>query len=237
MDRSAISSAIRAVLTCDVKESRAFEAAEWRALQGTIKETLADVNNCFRAELLREFSITLDDEFQGVLTSPELSYAVVIQLQDLIPVEFRCGIGIGTIELLAPEITEMRGEAFFRSRAALERAKKAGCAILVQSSDAENDLKDETVNTLLGLISTIRSTWSARQKEIVRFYRAHEQPTYSAIARDLGVSKQAISKVINAAHWSVVQKGEQIIQRLLKELGTRQGEVCSSKPILVDKRK
>ena len=220
MDRSAI----RAVITCDVKESRAFEAAEWRVLQGTIKEALADVNRCFRAVLLREFSITLDDEFQGVLTSPELSYAVVIQLQDRIPVEFRCGIGIGTIELLAPEITEMRGEAFFRSRAALERAKKAGCDILVQSSDAENDLRDDTVNTFVGLISTIRSRWSARQKEVVRYYRAHEQPTHSDIARDLGVTQQAISKILTAAHLSIVRKGEQIVQRLLNELGTSQAE-------------
>ena len=82
------------------------------------------------------------------------------------PVEFRCGIGIGKIEVLSSKITEMRGESFCRS---------------------------------------------------------HKDYTYSDIARELNVSKQSISKVLNAAHWKAVQKGEQSIRRLLKELRTTSG--------------
>ena len=210
----------KCVITCDIKGSRAFSPEEWPILQRKIKTALTEINTSYSSDLLRNFTITLDDEFQGVLHSPEKGYDVVVRLQDSIPVEFRCGIGIGTIEVVASEITEMRGESFFRSREALELAKKFGFPVVVKSADEMNNLMDETINAILSLIATIQSTWTERQKEVVTMCRVHGDYTYSDIARELNVSKQSISQVLRAAHWQAIQNGEQALRRLLKELPT-----------------
>lgn len=206
------------VITCDIKGSRAFDPEEWRIIQRKIKTTLTEINKSYSLDIMRNFTITLDDEFQGVLHSPEKSYDIFVRLQDSIPVEFRCGIGIGKIEVVASEITEMRGESFFRSREALESAKKLGYPVIVKSSDEPSNLTDETINAILSLIATIQSTWTDRQREVVTFCRVHSAYTYSDIARELNVSKQSISQIVRAAHWSAVQHGEQAIRRLLQEL-------------------
>jgi predicted DNA-binding protein YlxM (UPF0122 family) len=210
----------KCVITGDIKGSRAFSAADWRIIQSRIRKALVDINKSHSSAILRGFTITLDDEFQGVLNTPEDSYDISVHLQDIMPVEFRCGIGIGKIEVLSSKITEMRGESFFRSREALELAKKSGYPVIVKSSDAENNLMDDTLNTILGFINTIQSMWSNRQMEVVKFCRSHKDSTYSDLARELNVSKQSISKVLNAAHWKAVQNGEQSVRRLLKELKT-----------------
>jgi predicted DNA-binding protein YlxM (UPF0122 family) len=206
------------VITCDIKGSRAFDPEEWRIIQRKIKTALTGINKSYSSDLLRDFTITLDDEFQGVLHSPEKSYDIFVRLQDSIPVEFRCGIGIGKIEVVSSEITEMRGASFFRSREALELAKKLGYPVIVKSSDLPNNLTDETINAILSLIATIQSTWTDRQREVVTFCRVHGDYTYSDIARELNVSKQSISQVLNAARWQAIQNGEQALRRLLQEL-------------------
>lgn len=187
-------------------------------IQHKIKTVLPGINTRYSSDLLRGFTITLDDEFQGVLHGPENSYDVFVRLQDSIPVEFRCGIGIGKIDVVSSEITEMRGESFFRSREALELAKKFGYPAIVKSSDVMNNLMDETINAILSLIATIQSTWTERQREVVAFCRVHDEYSYSDVARELKVSKQAISQVLLAAHWQAVQNGERAIRRLLKEI-------------------
>jgi len=173
------------VITGDIKGSRAFSAADWRIIQGRIKKALVDINKSHSSAILKDFTITLDDEFQGILNTPEDSYDIFVHLQNIMPVEFRCGIGIGKIEVLSYKITEMRGASFFRSREALELAKKSGYPVIVKSSDVEDNLIDDTINTILGLINTLQSTWSTRQKEIVKLCRSHKDYTYSDIAREL----------------------------------------------------
>lgn len=207
----------KCVITCDIKGSRAFSPEEWRMIQRKIKAVLPEINTRYRSDLLRDFTITIDDEFQGVLRSPENSYDVCVRLQDSIPVAFRCGIGIGKIDVVSSEIPEMRGKSFFRSREALEFAKKFEYSVIVKSSDVMNNLMDETINAILSLIATIQSTWTERQREVVAFCRVHDEYSYSDIARELKVSKQAISQVLSAAHWQAVQTGEQAIRGLLKE--------------------
>lgn len=210
------------VITCDIKGSRAFDPEEWHIIQRKIKTALMEINKSYSSDILRDFTITLDDEFQGVLHSPEKSYDVFVRLQNNLPVEFRCGIGIGEIAVFSSEITEMRGTSFFRSREALELAKKFGYPVIVKSSDELNNLTDETINAILSLIATIQSTWTGRQREVVTFCRVHGDYTYSDIARELNVSKQSISQVVHAAHWQAVQQGEQAIRRLLQELPARE---------------
>ncbi|MBN1454628.1 MAG: hypothetical protein JW945_00025 [Methanomicrobia archaeon] len=206
------------MITGDIKGSRAFDPEAWRIIQRKIKTALTELNKSYSSDLLRDFTITLDDEVQGVLHSPEKSYDIFVRLQDSIPVEFRCGIGIGKIEVVASEITEMRGESFFRSREALESTKNRGYPVIVKSSDEQNNVTDEAINAILGLIATIQSTWTDRQREVVTLCRVHDEYTYSDIARELNVSKQSISQVVRAAHWSAIQQGERAIRRLLQEL-------------------
>ena len=112
----------------------------------------------------------------------------------------------------------MRGESFFRSREALDLSKKSEYPVIVKSTDELNNLMDDTINAILSLIATIQSTWTERQREVVTFCRVHGDYTYSDIARELNVSKQSISQVLNAAHWQAVQKGEQAIRKLLSIL-------------------
>ncbi|MGC9443480.1 MAG: sigma factor-like helix-turn-helix DNA-binding protein [Candidatus Methanospirareceae archaeon] len=95
-----------------------------------------------------------------------------------------------------------------------------------------------SLNALLSLITTIHSTWTDRQREVVTFCRFHNDYTYSAIARELNVSKQLISQVVRAAHWPAIQQGEQAVRRLLQELpALREDKAVKNKAKTLDNKK
>ncbi len=183
------------VITADIRKSR--EIADRGDLQETIFNMLQRVNETFARELLVPFSITLGDEWQGVLPSPAASYAIASYfVEQIYPHKIAVGIGEGGIDTgIRQRSAEMDGEAFHRSRAALTRAKELRSDILYVTTRPAHDL---ILNACCNLLQVIREDWTLTQFKKVRLYKQLGKET--AVARELGVSQSDINQALNAAH-------------------------------------
>ncbi|MFW9927991.1 MAG: SatD family protein, partial [Candidatus Thorarchaeota archaeon] len=119
------------------------------------------------------------------------------QLDLLIPTDYRCGIGIGTINTkFSLNTLEMDGKAFHYSRDAVEYAKENDYHIYIQS---ENKAFDDIINSLLLLVDTLKSHLTARQKEIILLKR--KNLTLQEIGNEKKISKQAVFNILSSANW------------------------------------
>jgi len=143
------------VITGDLVKSR--EISERYKVQIKLQKVLNAVNKKFRDDIVVNFSITLGDEFQGLLYTPEKSFDIIKEIQrEIYPVRISFGVGSGTISTkIAKKTTEMDGECFRKSREALLEAKKLKQEIIYNTG---TDI-DLSVNTILRLIYSIKSDW------------------------------------------------------------------------------
>ena len=111
------------VITVDFRRSK--EIKNRAEVQSRILNILNSLNMKFGTFLIADFTMTLGDEFQGVLRTTSIVLDVFKYIKKNLPVKFCCGVGIGSIETpLSKRPSEMDGFAFHRSRDALEEAKK-----------------------------------------------------------------------------------------------------------------
>ena len=149
-------------------------------VQQKLKKAVNIINKQYLNEILCTFITVWGDSFQGALKSLKRFYYLLETFEELIPVEFRCGIGIAEITTEPSlNVLEMDGPAFHRSRAALEIAAKDQHRVWIQSA---NNLFDGMVNTILTLLYVLKASWTTQQKQIIRLRR--KGMTYAEIGRD-----------------------------------------------------
>ena len=65
-------------------------------LQISLNQVLMELNEQYKNDMISDFTITLGDEFQGVLKNPRFLLRMLDMIElELYPTEFRFGIGIG----------------------------------------------------------------------------------------------------------------------------------------------
>ena len=202
------------VITVDLKESRKMQD---RALvQRRIRALIRRLNRRFGKDLQAEFVITRGDEFRGALVSPGKAYRVFKDIRHHLGawgVEFRCGVGLGTINTsLSKNVLEMDGPAFHRSRDALERSKREKTEMVINSGD---ERKDRTLNALVRLVSCLRKKWTKRQDQIIEYLETHQKAKHVDVARYARTSKQAISNILRRTNYRDVAEAERAIDELL----------------------
>lgn len=160
------------------------------AVQQRFGHAVAKINDEFADVVASQFLITLGDEFQGLLTTPAVSYQLIRRFQDLMhPVPFAFGVGVGTLStpLKKEAALGMDGEVFYHARQALGNAKHAKRPV-VYSFDAEGM---RLVNALAALMERQWLRLTPRQKQIVQLLHGHPAKD---VARKLHISPQAVSK-------------------------------------------
>ena len=191
-----VRAADRAVcLTSDLVDSRSLEH---RAdVQLRLEAMLADVNREFAYALLVPFTITLGDEWQGLLCNAVAALRADFVIRETLrPLSIASGFGVGPFETALRDRTAlMDGTCFHRSREALENARrrKGGAAIL-QSEDV---LLDEPVNSVLLLLHAISEGWTEKQAASFRAFDTHG--TESAAAKVLGVSQPTVHQSLEGS--------------------------------------
>ena len=127
-------------LTCDLVDSK--EQPDRAELQRQLEAALRDANTAFAGELAVPLSITLGDEWQGLLRSVEAALRLDFALRRALhPVRLRSGLGAGALTSELRERTAlMDGPCFHRSRAALqiadEMAQLGGTLATSSNADA-----------------------------------------------------------------------------------------------------
>lgn len=86
------------VITVDVKGSKKLK--DRAVVQNKILNVLNSLNKEFNEFLIADFMITLGDEFQGVLKTTKSVLKIFKHIKEnlFLPVEFCCGVGVGSIE-------------------------------------------------------------------------------------------------------------------------------------------
>lgn len=196
----------------DINKSRQLERRG--AVQKKFEKAVALLNKEFKKEIASKFLITIGDEFQGLLHSAAKSYEIVRHFQDVMePVAFSFGIGIGTLATpLAPKAAlGMDGECFHRARAALQRAKKEKKKLCYEFDDPAVVLVNALVSSLDKqweiLNDTQRSILRLREKNLSQF----------AIAKKLGITKQAVSKAIASAALKEMEQANAALNVFLQQ--------------------
>ena len=187
-------------LTCDLVGSKT--ATDRYKVQQELKKAIIEINDTFAEKIDAPFVIVWGDSFQGVLNTLKGFYTILETIEDLLPIDFRCGLGIGAINTpFSTNPLEMDGPAFHRSQKALVIAEKQRRTIWIES---EKESFNNLVNTILTLISTMKKGWTPRQRDVIRLRR--KNMTYREIGENLSkqITKQAVSVILKSAHWEEI---------------------------------
>ena len=174
----------------DINKSRGLPARG--RVQKKFQKSIDSINREFRPQIASRFKLTLGDEFQGLLKSPAQSYRLVRRFQDLMGiVPFAFGIGIGPLAtpVIPKEALGMDGECFYRAREALKLAKK-------KKQEVVYDFPGPALRLVNVLISSLEKQWKSLNPTDQRIVQlSKEDLTQKDMAKELGITQQAISKV------------------------------------------
>jgi len=192
-----------AVVTADLVMSRGL--ADRRGTQRTLVQLVDTLNTEFGKDLAAPFMITLGDEIQGLLREPVRFPPVISTIHTAFrPDAITVGVGLGGVATeLTTRVTEMDGPAFVSARQAVETGKSKKLEVVVVSG---SDQVDAVLNTVYGFIGGVQSRWKLKQWERVNLYRKHR--SLEKVAREVGVTKQAISLDLRFTLWDRVLAAE-----------------------------
>ncbi|HLS24874.1 MAG TPA: hypothetical protein VK063_03260 [Beutenbergiaceae bacterium] len=201
------------VVTADQdKSSVAGEQVE--AVLAHLERTVVRPGSGAQARMLLPFQRTVGDEIQGVFSDARACLDAALELQRLQQWAVGIGIGAGT---LAREARASGGPAFVHARTAVERARsKAVTVPLALAAEAQEQYIVDT-EALLQLLSAVVRRRSEAGWEVVDRLRAGAA-TYREVAKDLGISAQAVGQRLRVALWSEERAVHPLAVRLLGEL-------------------
>ena len=204
-------------VTGDIERSR--EVCDRDELYHQIEEAIGYVNRKLEPFLAVPFSITVGDEFQGLLKQ---GIAAILATQvfacKLFPFRARFGIGVGRVDTpLAERTALMDGECLRRSRRAIEAAKqsarrRSGEALLSSRESPHmgfptrfavvcgDEEREKFINALLFVVSRIQEDWRGlhfrRYLMMVEATLQGKGFSLSEMAKAEGISGPALRKSI-----------------------------------------
>lgn len=201
------------VITGDLVKSR--EICDRNKVQKKLLTIINKVNIEFHKYIVVKFSLTLGDEFQGLINSVEKSYTIVKEIQKSIyPIKISFGIGVGSISTkIMKRTTEMDGECFVRSRYALQLAKETGQSIVYATGLDRDDI---AINTIIMLMDTIRNKW--KELHYRRIWLYEKLGTLEKVAQKENITKQMVSKNFACIGYETIRNAEETIINLLSTL-------------------
>ncbi|ACQ80284.1 conserved hypothetical protein [Beutenbergia cavernae DSM 12333] len=202
------------VVTADQRGSR----------RGTdlVEEALAELAALVpEPTVLRPFARTAGDELQGVLADAEATVTVALHLQRRATWSVGIGVGAGT---LGADTRSSTGDAFFRARDAVERAKgrTVPVPLALAAGDAGAAVGTETVpapevEALLHLLAAlVRDRSDATWRVLDRL--AEPGATGKDAAAALAITPQAVSAHRRDALWDTEQVARRAVATLLGAL-------------------
>lgn len=197
-------------LTGDIVGSR--DLADRAGVQRALQSTVVSLNDRLDSALASPLKLVAGDEVQGLLRSAEAAVDVVVEIADeLHPTEMAWGLGRGGLTTdLADDVSLLDGPCLHRARDAVERAAAEDVWLVAAGIRPPHD---EVLTRLFHLMGVLRGAWTETQLRYVREARHRLQ---TEVAEIYGVTKQAVSKSLDAAHFSVVSDAERTGRRLLR---------------------
>ncbi|WP_293874370.1 SatD family protein [Streptococcus sp. A12] len=200
-------------LIADVIDSKMVQ--ERFDLQKQLEKTLQTMNELFGEFLASNFTLTLGDEFQGLLKVDAPVFQMIDTLRSLLtPTQLRFGIGLGEIVTDIDPLQSIGadGPAYWNARAAINLVHQKndyGNTQIYFSSGKEK--QDFFVNALIASGEAIRSGWRGSQEEILLdlLKRCVYSENFSQqdLAQSLEINPSALSKRLKSSSIRVYLRG------------------------------
>ena len=200
-------------LIADVIDSKMVQ--ERFDLQKQLEKTLQTMNELFGEFIASNFTLTLGDEFQGLLKVDAPVFQIIDTLRsELTPTQLRFGIGLGEIVTDIDPLQSIGadGPAYWNARAAIN--------LVHQKNDYGNtqiyfscgkEKQDFFVNALIASGEAIRSGWRGSQEEILLdlLKRCVYSENFSQqdLAQSLDINPSALSKRLKSSSIRVYLRG------------------------------
>ena len=163
----------------DLSASRDLDRDRRREVQGRLTDLLEELNDDLHAAMLSRFTVTLGDEFQGLLSRPSSIPEILWRLRrDLPTMRLWTGVGFGGLDTqLQAQAIGMDGPAFHNARQAVERARDEA----IHGGVFVGFEADDAILTGLGrLLDHHRSSFTAAQLEAVDRVRSGRKQSDAA---------------------------------------------------------
>ena len=200
-------------LIADVIDSKMVQ--ERFDLQKQLEKTLQTMNELFGEFIASNFTLTLGDEFQGLLKVDAPVFQMIDTLRSLLtPTQLRFGIGLGAIltDIDPLQSIGADGPAYWNARAAIN--------LVHQKNDYGNtqiyfscgkEKQDFFVNALIASGEAIRSGWRGSQEEILLdlLKRCVYSENFSQqdLAQSMEINPSALSKRLKSSSIRVYLRG------------------------------
>ncbi|MHC1735628.1 MAG: SatD family protein [Erysipelotrichaceae bacterium] len=205
-------------IIADMIGSRTLDARH--DIQLRLVETLNQVNRDYEDQIASNFTITLGDEFQGLLLNASKLLEIIEKIKAAMhPVDLRFGIGIGEI---STEINRMQsigadGPAYWFARSAIDHLKKENDYDVSRSQLQLSSKEDwvEVVNDSLKLCDYVESKWVKSQREFIDLsimnYGFNLDFKQIEIAETFGMSVQMVNKKLqNTGYYQYIRLKQSI---------------------------
>ena len=184
----------------DIIESR--HLANRAQQQEALNQVLDNLNDRYQAHLASRFSLTLGDEFQGLVKVGAPIFQMIDELRLALPdLNLRFGLGLGEIlTSINPALSlGADGPAYWRAREAIQQVHQLHHyeTVHVYLVTGQED-QDATLNHSLALSEFVRSSWIQSQMETFRtildlgYYQSRFDQ--KRVASALGLSSSAFAK-------------------------------------------
>jgi len=208
----------------DIVDSRKIQ--DRKLVQQNMTLVLSEINKKFAQSISSRFVITLGDEFQGLLENGDHVVEVIDSIErEMHPIKLRFGIGVGrittSIDYHMPIGAD--GPAYYNARKVIEhikmsRKKKMEIRTNIGIEIENNSCISELINSIFSLSTVIKSTWTDRQREVIKAYIKCSRSQIGA-ASLIGVNQSTIQKVLKASDYYEYQQAYRSIANVLSYVG------------------
>jgi len=193
-------------------------------IQKKLKKVLEEINNEFDASIASKFTITLGDEFQGLLKLPNNLLDIIEKIKlNLYPIRIRFGIGNGDIitEINKEASIGADGPAYHNARKMIDEIRKSEKSKMKIDSDIKmlsdadfNCMNDDLINAVFLLSSYIESKWTDRQREVIIDFIKYKDNQRKSADR-LGVKQSTVQRLLKNSGFYNYLHAKEVIQDVI----------------------
>lgn len=212
----------------DLKKSKKIENR--KIFQQRFKEIINEVNEKYKDTIASNFTITLGDEFQGLLKSGEHLIDIILHIKnEIYPYEIRFGIGIGAIttEIVREISIGADGPGYHKARESIETLKRlekqrevALTDIMIgidENINYQNKMKETSLNTIFKLMYAIEKKWTLKQRETI-LYMLINNANQIDTANKFEVSPSNINQIINKGNYNAYKEAIENLNIIFNEV-------------------
>jgi hypothetical protein len=197
-------------------------APSLQAVHRTFNRAVGNANEVGAAHIASPLTITLGDEFQGLLTGLVNAWDTAVELRlGLLSAAIPCRFVVGVATLKTPlnrkEAWSMMGTGLSAAREKLND-KRTASAYRFSFPDAP--VEELLLDTVGDALTQLEDAWTPTQLEYYSKSRAAKRGN-AEVARKLGVSARSLYKVLHAGRADVHRRQRQAIRSALAQLDER----------------